>query len=83
MDKHIIHAEWIGKHAIVSESTNNDLVGIEGTIVDETKHALHIETPRGIKTVQKKGSVFTIAGHRVIGNIVAVAPEERIKLKVK
>jgi len=82
MDTHVIHAEWIGKHGKVVSSTNPDALGIEGTIVDETKNTVTIETPRGDKKVQKRGTVFAIDGHQVSGDDVLASPEERIKLKV-
>ena len=83
MGNNIIHAEYIGKHGKVVESTNKDLEGIEGTIVDETKHLLAIETSTGVKNVPKKGSIFEIDGERVSGDTILAPPEERIKLKVK
>lgn len=83
MGKNIIHAEWIGKHATVAKATNKTLIGIEGTVVDETKNTISIETPSGVKNVQKRGTVFTIDGQEVPGDKVLASPEERIKLKVK
>lgn len=83
MGKHLIHAEWIGKHATVVSSTNPANKGIQGDIVDETKNTVSIDTPRGVKKVQKRGSVFEINGQTVRGDDALVRPEERIKLKVK
>jgi len=76
----VIHAEWIGKYAKVISSTNQSL-GIEGMIVDETRNTVVIETQKGVKKVQKHGTVFEIEGEEVSGDDVLAAPEERIKLK--
>lgn len=83
MDKHLIHAELIGKHATVVDSTNHDAIGIKGTIVDETKNTISIETATGTKKVQKHGTAFKIDGERVSGDDILAPPEERIKLKRK
>lgn len=81
MGNHIIHAEWIGKHAKVAKSTNKHLETLEGTIVDETKHTVTIETPTGTKKVPKKGTTFIINGHTIEGDLVITQSHERIKLK--
>ena len=83
MDIKNIHAEWVGKHGKVVQATNENLIGIEGVVVDETKNTITFETKQGEKKVPKKGTVFAINGHKIIGDNVVVAPEERIKLKVK
>jgi len=82
MDKNLIHAEWIGKHLKVVESTNKDAQHIEGVIVDETKNTISVETERGTKKVQKRGTIFEIDGQQVSGDNILASPEERIKLKV-
>lgn len=69
-------------------STNKFHVSIKGLVVDETKNLLVIETRKGIKKVQKKGTrfIFTIPDGKKVkinGIKIAVRPEERIKLKVK
>jgi ribonuclease P protein subunit POP4 len=82
MGTHVIHAEWIGKHAKVISATNKALAGIEGIIVDETRNTIIIQTEQGVKRVQKHGAVFEIDGQEIEGDKVLAAPEERIKLKV-
>lgn len=82
MSTNVIHAEWIGKHATIIEAKNSSLKGIEGKVVDETRNTVIIETEKGVKKVQKQGTVFEIDGQEVRGDEVLAAPEERIKLKV-
>ena len=69
-------------------STNKFHINIRGLVVDETKNLLVIETEKGIKKIQKKGTDFIFIipdGKRVKvdGTIIAKRPEERVKLKVK
>jgi ribonuclease P protein subunit POP4 len=86
--KNLVRHELIGLTVEVAESTNKFQIGIKGTIVDETKNILTIETGNRLKKIQKKGSVFIFKipdgkKVKVNGNKIAVRPEERIKLKVK
>ena len=82
MGTNVIHAEWIGKHAKITKAANKSLTGLEGTVVDETRNTVIIETEKGVKRVQKHGTVFEIDGQEVEGDEVLAAPEERIKIKV-
>jgi ribonuclease P protein subunit POP4 len=81
MSTNVIHAEWIGKHARIIAAKNKSLEGLEGTVVDETRNTVTMETNRGIKRAQKHGTVFEIEGQEVQGDEILMAPEERIKLK--
>jgi len=86
--KNLIRHELIGLTIEVIDSTNKFQVGIKGLVVDETKNVLTIETEKGIKKIQKKGTTFIFkipSGKKVKvnGNKIAVRPEERVKLKVK
>ncbi len=64
------------------ESPNPCEIGINGVVVDETMKTLRIETPKGIKTVAKKGRIFAVEVEgmkfKVKGNLIAFRPEERI-----
>jgi len=85
--KNLIKHELIGLEVEIADSTNKFQVGVKGLVVDETKNTLIIETEKGIKKIQKKGStfIFKISNEKVKvnGNKIAVRPEERLKLKVK
>jgi len=81
MSTHVIHAEWIGKHIRIITATN-PTAKIEGIVVDETRNTIVVETTKGLKRVQKHGSVFEINGEEITGDDVLATPEERIKLKV-
>jgi len=86
--KNLVRHEFIGLYVEVTESKNKTQNRIKGVIIDETKNLLKIETEKGIKKIQKKGSkfIFTIPSGekvKVDGIKIAVRPEDRIKLRVK
>lgn len=83
MTTDVLNAEWIGSRIKIVDALNKVQEGISGTLIDETKNLLVIETPKGVKRVQKSGVKFTVNGNKVEGRKVLVAPEERIKLKVE
>jgi ribonuclease P protein subunit POP4 len=51
--RNILSHEWIGLHAKVVESTDASRIGIEGKVVDETRHTVVLETKRGEKVLPK------------------------------
>lgn len=77
----ILQDEWIGKTVEVAKSTNKSLEGIRGKIVNETKHLIEIQTPKGLKRVPKKGTLIAFGKEIVDLAKAEVSPEERIKLK--
>ena len=50
--------ELAGLDVSVVTSTNPDLVGLSGTVVEETEQTLGIETDRGTKQVPKAAATF-------------------------
>ncbi len=46
--------EWIGLPAVVKESTDKGRIGLRGTIVNETKNLVVIETKKGEKNLPKR-----------------------------
>lgn len=87
MSNAVIHGEWIGKRVRVVDAANSALVGLEGVVVDETKHLFTLETEMGEKRVPKHLTTFDVDWDgetvRVQGSDVLAAPEERIKRKVR
>lgn len=75
--------ELAGLHAEVVESSNADLVGIEGTIVDETMHTLLVAGD-GTKQVPKAAATFrvTLEDETVIieGERLVARPARRTEL---
>ncbi|MBW2986590.1 ribonuclease P protein subunit [Candidatus Woesearchaeota archaeon] len=85
--KELIKHELIGRIIKIIDSTNKANIGLNGKVLDETKHLLIIDTSKGIKKVSKKGNIFQIQylGEKVNinGELLFGAPAERIKTKVK
>ncbi len=50
--------ELIGLKTIISDSTNKQIVGLNGTVVDETKSMFIINTKNGFKMIQKKHNTW-------------------------
>lgn len=91
---HAIRDEFIGKDAEIIESTNVQLVGLKGTIVDETKNTFTMlveqqHTQRQgqqlakqfKKIILKNGSIFRIGSSHVDGSLIQKRSEDRIKLR--
>jgi ribonuclease P protein subunit POP4 len=64
--------EMVGLQTVISESPNSQIVGLTGTIVDETKSMFTLNTKNGFKTIPKKqntwkffsaGNEFTLSGN--------------------
>ena len=81
----ILQHELIGLKAEIGASTNNNMVGLCGMVVDETRNMLVIETERrNEKRIAKAGNIFIFelgGGVRVQvkGNRLVSRPEDRIK----
>ena len=74
--------EFIGLDTQVTESTNPQVVGLNGRIINETKSMFTINTEKGIKSVPKSVNSwkFSIAGKDVVvkGDKIAKRPFDRI-----
>ncbi|MBN2095673.1 MAG: ribonuclease P protein subunit [Candidatus Aenigmarchaeota archaeon] len=80
-----LRGEFIGKTVRVVESSNKDLIGLEGRLVDETRNMFEIETPAGTKKVQKKICKFLFVSEKILvdGKIINLRPENRLTGKFK
>lgn len=65
---------------MVKSSKNKDYEGLEGKVLDETKHTFKVEADKTI-TILKKDSVFLIDSDVVEGNKIEKRPEDRVKIK--
>ncbi len=83
----IVRHELIGLKCKVVDSKNKNLIGVEGTVVDETRNMLVIETEG--KEVKVPKDVVTLhfylkdATVEVDGRVLLARPEDRIKKKLK
>ncbi len=84
-----LHAQnYIGKNLTIVGGTNKDLIGLSGSIVDETKNTFKIKTsvPEGVKIILKNQIIFFIGTNgkdMINGNQIMKRSEDRLKLKVK
>lgn len=84
--ENIQNHELIGLTAQVVESTNNQIIGFAGKVVDETRFTLTIQTQSGLKMIPKEHSKwkFTIneTQSRVMDGLeISKRPEDRLKVK--
>ena len=80
--------ELIGLEVIVAGSTNKNLAGLSGRIVDETRNTFLVETERGLKRIPKSNTSldFTLQNGQIVrvsGSILISQPENRINKKIK
>lgn len=83
--QNILQHELIGLKTKIGASTNKNLIGLSGAVVDETRNMLVIETERRVeKKVAKAKNMFIFEWGsgvrvRVKGNLLVSRPEDRIK----
>lgn len=56
--ENISQHEFIGLKAQVTSSTNPKIVGINGTIINETKSMFSLRTERGVKLIPKSNNYW-------------------------
>ena len=83
--ENILASEFIGLRAKIVESSNTQIVGLEGKIIDETKSTFALETKHGQKIIPKKYSkwsfFFDDKTMSVSGNEISKRSHERMVLK--
>jgi len=82
--QNLMRHELIGLKARVENSSDPTLLGICGTIIDETRDMLVIEQAEGTKIIPKGSSkfMFTLPGGEEVeieGAKLVRRPEERVK----
>ena len=84
--KEMIGAEFIGRVIKIIAAKNKANIGLQGTVIDETKQTFKIKTAHGeTKTIIKGNATIetTIKGRkvRIEGSLLQKRPEERIKAR--
>ncbi len=78
--------EFIGLHTEITQSTNPQVIGLNGRIMDETKSMFRINTENGVKSIAKSTNSwkFSIENKDVIveGSKIIKRPFDRIGAKV-
>jgi ribonuclease P protein subunit POP4 len=84
--ENLAQQEFIGLDTKILDSSNIQLIGLNGTINNETKSMFTLKTPKGVKQVPKSHSVwsFNIDNHeiKINGSKIQKRPHERIGVKV-
>ena len=74
--------EFIGLKTQIVKSSNSEVVGLNGTIINETKSMFTINTEKGLKNIPKSTSdwKFLVANKEMVvkGSKIAKRPFERI-----
>ena len=74
--------EFIGLHTEITQSTNPQVIGLNGRIINETKSMFTINTEKGTKSIAKNINSwkFSIENRDVIvdGSKIAKRPFDRI-----
>jgi len=80
--ENILQHEFIGLQAKISQSTNPQLIGLNGTITNETKSMIYLETKKGIKSIPKSTNtwIFNLNNQNVVveGSKIQKRPFDRI-----
>ena len=81
----ITRHEFIGLNTQIVNSSNQQVIGLNGTIINETKSMFTINTEKGMKMIPKSTNDwgFTINGKNmtVKGSTITKRPFERIGAK--
>ena len=82
--QNLLRHELIGLSVEVADSSDQNLVGKKGTVVDETQNTIAIEEDGEIKSMQKSAVVLRVTlpdGEEVQidGKKLVARPEDRIK----
>lgn len=86
--KNIVKHELIGLGVEIADSKNPSNKGVKGTVINETRNTLVIETDKGEKTLLKEQCVFVFelpdgGKIRIDGKLLVSRPEDRIKKKFR
>lgn len=66
------------RHATITAASNMDLVGLNGTIMYETRNTLVLDTVKGDKIIPKHGSVLLVGGMYITGEDMWGRTYERV-----
>ena len=79
-----IHMPWLARNITVLESSDPTLVGLSGTILNETRRTIYVQTGEGEVQLAKNVITFTIdSGDAIDGSTVTQRPEDRINRRYR
>ncbi len=83
--ENILSHEIIGLEAKIVESSNSQIIGLNGTVVYETKSMFTINTKEGFKKIPKNWNKwkFTLNDNfvEIDGKLLTKRPQDRLRIK--
>ena len=80
--ENLLMHELIGLEATVMKSNNEQIIGISGKVMDETKSMLFLNTVNGIKKISKENVEWKFSFDKnesiVNGNLITKKPQDRL-----
>mgnify|MGYP001008097636 CR=1 FL=1 len=82
--ENLMHMPWLSRTITVVDSPDPSLIGLRGTILDETRRTIRVLTENGRVRLAKDVITFTIDSGMVIdGAAVTQRPEDRINRRYR
>ena len=82
--ENLMHMPWLSRTITVVDSPDPSLIGLRGTILDETRRTIRVLTEDGRVRLAKDVITFTIDSGGVIdGTAVTQRPEDRINRRYR
>ena len=79
-----MHMPWLSRNITVVESLDPTLVGLTGTVLDETRRTIRVLTDSGRVRLAKNVITFRIDSAELIeGSSVTQRPEDRINRRYR
>jgi len=80
----LMHMPWLSRTITVVGSPDPSLVGLRGTVLDETRRTIRVLTENGRVRLAKDVITFTIdSGEIIDGSAVTQRPEDRINRRYR
>jgi ribonuclease P protein subunit POP4 len=84
----IIRHEFIGSHGKVAQSLHTDYIGLNGTVISETRNTFTFQHEGKTKNIIKKSAIFNFKFDdgtivQIDGKLLVGRPEDRLKKTIK
>ncbi len=80
----LIHMPWLSRNITVVDSLDPTLVGLSGTVIEETRRTIRVLTDSGRVRLAKNVISFRIdSGELIEGSSVIQRPENRINRRYR
>ena len=80
----VMHMPWLSRTITVVDSPDPSLIGLKGTVLDETRRTIRVLTENGRVRLAKDVITFIIdSGEGIDGSDVTQRPEDRINRRYR